>query len=42
MRKGGNTMKKIYSAPEIEIILFDAEDVITNSLTEPELPRTGE
>ena len=27
-------MKEIYTAPEMEIIAFDAEDVITTSLTD--------
>lgn len=33
-------MKEIYSAPEMEIVTFDAEDVITTSTRsfEPELP----
>ena len=35
-------MKNIYSAPEIEIITFEAEDVITTSIIVTELPRTGE
>ena len=26
-------MKEIYAAPELEIIAFDAEDVITTSIT---------
>ncbi len=26
-------MKEIYTAPEMEIIAFDAEDVITTSIT---------
>ena len=26
-------MKKTYNAPEIELIRFDAKDIITNSLT---------
>ena len=32
-------MKKTYLTPETEIIIFDAEDVITESLfNDPELP----
>ena len=33
-------MKEIYSAPEVEIIVFEAEDVITAS--DLVLPRAGE
>ncbi len=29
-------MKEIYVAPETEIIAFEAEDVITTSLVDPE------
>ena len=32
LRKGERTMKEIYTAPEMEIISFAAEDVITASL----------
>lgn len=32
-------MKEIYAAPEMEIIAFEAEDVITNSI--PEIDQQG-
>lgn len=36
-------MKEIYSTPETEIVIFDAEDIITESLfTNPELPAASE
>lgn len=36
-------MKNVYSTPEVEIIMFDTEDVITTSYNGvPLLPSTGE
>lgn len=29
--KGGTGMKEIYTAPELEIVAFETEDVITTS-----------
>ena len=34
--KGEKAMKEKYTTPEVEIIQFDNEDVITTSLTDPE------
>ena len=31
--KGGMGMKEVYEAPELDIVAFEAEDVITTSLT---------
>ena len=28
-------MKKTYIAPELELVKFDAKDIITNSITDP-------
>lgn len=40
MHERKNTMKDTYLAPEMEIISFEAEDVITTS--PPVLPAVGE
>ena len=38
--KGINIMKELYTTPEIEIVNFECEDVITSSyIKEPELPQ---
>ncbi len=40
--KGGSPMKKEYTSPRTEVIVFEAEDTITTSMpvmdTAPELP----
>ena len=33
--KGGNTMKKEYESVELEVVRFDAEDIITTSKETP-------
>lgn len=34
-------MKEIYTAPEMEIITFESEDIITNSPVIPATPALG-
>lgn len=33
-----NTMEKLYEQPELEIIVFQVADIITDSLQDNELP----
>lgn len=35
-------MNNIYTTPELEIYVFDSEDVITTSIFENELPAKGD
>lgn len=41
MRKEVKEMIKEYEEPEMEIILFEEEDVITTSTDDPETPTAG-